>query len=108
MADFCKLTDDYGDGYLPAVMLPYSEKIDFSDVTLPAPFAMWLQGHQTTATAITFTCSAGQNRPSSFAKKRRHPFSRVHLPASRFMVSDRLTAPNGLLELCRFGNGLKR
>jgi hypothetical protein len=35
---------DYGDGYLPADMLPYIVKIDFSDLALPAPFAKWLQG----------------------------------------------------------------
>ena len=32
----------YGDGYSPAGMLPFIERLDFSKVQLPPPFADWL------------------------------------------------------------------
>lgn len=38
----------YGNGYPPYVMLPYTKKIDFSDVTsLPKPFREWLPKSRT-------------------------------------------------------------
>ena len=35
---------DYGRGYLPADILPYITRINFSDISLPMPYAAWLKG----------------------------------------------------------------
>lgn len=35
---------DYGDGYTPAAMLPYVQKLDFSGIGLPKPFTSWKAG----------------------------------------------------------------